>query len=116
MAVMNISAMQVASFCSRGISAAHITAESSRDVKEGVQKGEYQLVYITPELLINGATWRKMLVGVVYTERLKSFVVDEAHTVKKWYISTLNSLIHSSINCVMFPYSTQGSEFSSCDG
>ena len=80
--------IQVTSFSTRGVSAAHITGESSKCVKEGVQKGEYQLVYITPELLITGVSWRKMLVGEVYCERLKAFIVDEAHTVKKWYVST----------------------------
>ena len=47
--------------------------------------GEYQLVYITPELLITGRVWRKLLVGEIYNERMMGFVVDEAHTVKKWY-------------------------------
>ena len=52
----------------------------------GVLRGDYQLVYITPELLFTVATWRKMLVGEVYRERLIAFVVDEAHTVKKWFV------------------------------
>ena len=33
--------------------------------------------------LIMSSKWRKMLVGKVYSERLKAFVIDEAHTVKK---------------------------------
>ena len=49
-----------------------------------MQEGEYQLVYITPELLITSSVWRKMLIGEVYSERLRAFIVDEAHTVKKW--------------------------------
>lgn len=51
-----------------------------------MQEGEYQLVYITPELLITGGVWGKMLVGEVYSERLRAFNVDEAHTVKKWLV------------------------------
>ena len=61
-------------------SAAHVTGES---MKKGVQIGEYQLVYITSELLITGIV--KMLVEELYNERMMVFVVDEAHTVKKWF-------------------------------
>ena len=75
---------QVATYSAKGMSAAHIIGESSEEMKDGVRKGVYQLVYITPELLICNAGWRKMLVGEGYTERLMGFVVDEAHTVKKW--------------------------------
>ena len=56
------------------------------EMKDGVLKGHYQLVYVTPELLLESSMWRKMLTGDVYKKRLVAFVVDEAHTVKKWYI------------------------------
>ena len=46
--------------------------------------GEYQLVLFTPEMLIEQKRWRRMLLAEVYTSRLRAFVVDEAHTVKKW--------------------------------
>ena len=52
-------------------------------VKEGVIKGEYQIVYFTPELLLVNNKWRKMLVGDIYTSRLRTFVIDLAHTVAK---------------------------------
>ena len=76
--------MQVASYSAKGLSAAQVTGDSSKSLKKKVQGGEFQLVYITPELLITGSVWRRMLVGEVYSERLRAFVVDEAHTVKKW--------------------------------
>ena len=53
-------------------------------VKEAVLMGEYQLVLFTPEMLVEQKRWRKMLLGDVYSSRLRAFVVDEAHTVKKW--------------------------------
>ena len=81
--------MQVAVYSAKGISAAYIMRESTEEMKEGVRNGDYQLVYITPELLICNAGWRKMLMGDCYSERLMAFVVDEAHTVKKWYINIL---------------------------
>lgn len=71
-------------YSSKGLNAAKVTGDSSKSLRKEVREGEYQLVYITPELLITGGVWRKMLVGEVYSERLRAFIVDEAHTVKKW--------------------------------
>jgi len=78
--------LQVASYSAKGLRAAKVTGDSSKSLRKEVQEGQYQLVYITPELLITGSTsvWRKMLVGEVYSERLRAFIIDEAHTVKKW--------------------------------
>ncbi len=65
-----ISIEQVASYSAKGISAAHVTGDANKCVKEGVWTGEYQLVYITAELLVTGGVhvWRKMLVGDMYNE------------------------------------------------
>ena len=69
------------------------------EMKDGVLKGHYQLVYITPELLLESGMWRKMLTGDVYKKRLVAFVVDEAHTVKKWYIHTHTHIIYIYMSC-----------------
>ena len=53
-------------------------------MKEGVKLGHYQLVYFTPELLLDNKHWRRLLCSELYTNLLKGFVVDEAHCVKKW--------------------------------
>ena len=74
----------MASYSAKGLRAAKVTGDSSKSLRKDVQDGQYQLVYITPELLITGSVWRKMLVGEVYSERLRAFIIDEAHTVKKW--------------------------------
>ena len=76
--------VQVVSYSARAVRAAQVTGDSTKSLRKEVQEGEYKLVYITPELLITGSAWRKMLVGELYSERLMAFVVDEAHTVKKW--------------------------------
>ena len=52
----------------------------------GVFEGKYQLIFFTPELLINKRKWRELLKGAVYESRLRAFVIDEAHTVQKWYV------------------------------
>ena len=46
--------------------------------------GRYQLIFITPEMMINSKKWRRVIETNVYTERLKALVIDEAHCVKKW--------------------------------
>ena len=71
-------------YSAKEISAAYVTRDSTENMKDGARRGKYELVYITPELLICNAGWRKMLMEESYTERLVAFVVDEAHTVKKW--------------------------------
>ena len=47
-------------------------------------RGNYKLVFFTPELLIPKEKRRAMLSGPVYGARIVAFIVDEAHCVKKW--------------------------------
>ena len=49
-------------------------------MKQGVSMGAYQLVFFTP-----GQQKVEKVVSDIYTAHLKAFVVDEAHTVCKWY-------------------------------
>ena len=77
--------MQVERFSSKVLSAACITGESKEDIKLGVEQGHYQLVYFTLETLLTKRRWRNLLSSDPYSTRLKGFVVDEAHCVKKWY-------------------------------
>ena len=49
-----------------------------------IEKGHYQLLYISPESLIGNPAWREMLRNDVYQRHLVAFIVDEAHCVKKW--------------------------------
>ncbi len=79
-------------------------------MKDGILRGDYQLAYITPELLIGSNVYRNMLTGEVYEHRLKAFVVDEAHTVKKWYVNTAIIQYQFTI------YAMQGAEFSHSNG
>ena len=54
------------------------------EMKQGVHRGRYCLVFFTPELLITSTRWWKVLTSDIYNARLMAFVVDEAHCVKKW--------------------------------
>ena len=63
---------------------AAVTANTSEEIKTGVIKGAYSLVYFTPELLLEHEKWRKLFQQEQYTRRVNGFVVDEAHCIKKW--------------------------------
>ena len=71
---------QVKSFTSKGISAAVVDA----DTESEVLKGNYELVYISPESLISNHKFRCMCRSPIYKDRLVAMIVDEAHCVKKW--------------------------------
>lgn len=77
--------IQVAVLSRKGMRACWISGDQHNpEVLEGAMKGCYQVVYITPEMLLNSKKWRQMLLGEVYSERLRTFVIDEAHTVVNW--------------------------------
>ena len=63
---------------------AAITSTSNEEVKDGVKNGNFRVVFFTPELLLECKRWRHLLQKEHYMKRLKGFIVDEAHTVKKW--------------------------------
>lgn len=72
---------QVASFCARGITAAFA---GDKSVRSAIKRGEYQLVFISPESLFCSFEWRQVLCSDVYVSNLVGVVVDEAHCIKKW--------------------------------
>lgn len=72
-----------------------------------VINGEVQLVYITPENVIDNLVYRNMLTSEQYKKKLVALVVDEAHCIKLWgdqfrkafsKIGNLRSLIPSNVN------------------
>ena len=46
--------------------------------------GNAQLIYISPEALLTNEQYREMLQSQIYQDNLVAFIVDEAHTVKRW--------------------------------
>ena len=78
-------ALQVASFSSKELSTVCVTGELENEaVKQMVSKGIYDLFFFTPELLIKNSRWRKVLSSNIYAKRLRAFIIDEAHCIKKW--------------------------------
>ena len=70
---------------SRGLAAGFITSTSSHAMIKDAIAGNFQLLYFTPEALLENKRWRRLLQDVTYATRIKCCVIDEAHTVKKWY-------------------------------
>ena len=78
---------QVAMCCSHNVSAVKVTREEdSKKHYEGVISGKFQIVYISPEMIIGTNKWRSTLQEEKYQSRLCGIIVDEAHCVKKWYV------------------------------
>lgn len=72
-------------YAPKGLSSEFVGGEQEDPhVTRRVVKGEVQLVYITPESLIENTLYRNMLLSQSYTEKLVALVVDEAHCVKLW--------------------------------
>ena len=74
---------QVASFSSRGVTAAHVYGDSSPNK---VTNGKVQLMYMSPETILTVPTWREMFRSKCYQDNLICLAVDEAHLVQKWYV------------------------------
>lgn len=60
------------------------SAQDDGDATEAVLSGKVQLVYISPESVLNNKKFRGMFLREMYQENLVALVVDEAHCVKLW--------------------------------
>ena len=59
-------------------------SQSDRHVVKAVTDGSIQLVFISPESLLNNLTFRNMLLSTVYKDNLVALAIDEAHCIKTW--------------------------------
>ena len=72
-------------YAPKGLSSEFVGGEQTDPlVAKKVVKGEIQLVFITPESIIENILFRNMLLSKPYIEKLVALVVDEAHCVKLW--------------------------------
>ena len=76
------------------------------EMRSGIVSCKYQLIYFTPESLLLDKKWRNMLKGLVYEERLKALVFDEAHCIKNWYVWTWKQFLN-----LQFCYCRRGESF-----
>ena len=76
-------------------------------VYKKVQAGDVQLLYISPESIIENPRYRDILLTPIYVNKLVAVVIDEAHCIKTWgdkfrrafsKLGELRSLIPRGIN------------------
>ncbi len=60
-------------------------------MKNDIKKGNYQIIFISPEALFVSIEWRNVLSSDVFQNNLVGFVVDEAHCVKKLLVIIINN-------------------------
>lgn len=75
---------QVEALHARGIAAAQLGSNQTRNDQAGVASGKYRLVYMTPEraqLTLDAAFWRQVTCN---GNRFVMLAVDEAHCVSEW--------------------------------
>ena len=77
---------QVQAFTAKGLSCAYVGAQDSDsgNLHDLVEKGEFSLVFMSPESLVSGCRWREMFRLAIYQANLVGVVVDEAHCIDKW--------------------------------
>ena len=77
---------QVAATTKMGLSAAYISDSelNTAATKHAAKKGEYQVLFVSPESLFLSPEWRNMLSSNHYRSHLVGFIIDEAHCIKKW--------------------------------
>ena len=70
--------------CVSHISAVAITKDLEEAEYKNVLNGLFQIIYISPELIVGTNKWQSALHEDRFQSRLCAIVVDEAHIVKKW--------------------------------
>ena len=74
-------------FADKGIKAEFVgEAQTDEAVITRVLQGDLQLLYISPENLLNNPKFRSMLLTHKYKDNLVALAVDEAHCVKTWLV------------------------------
>ena len=81
---------QQRSFGARGIHVEFVgEAQNDKDTVKRVVEGSVPLVLISPENITSNPLFRGMLLKKAYKEKLVTFVIDEAHCIKAWYVTHL---------------------------
>ena len=77
-------------FSSMGLSAEFVgSAQDDPVATTAILNGTVQLVFISPENLLNNSKFRSMFKKDIYQERMVALVIDEAHCVKLWYVKCI---------------------------
>lgn len=67
-----------------GVSGAAIFENQDEQILQDIEDGIYSVVYASPESMLSGARWRKMLSASTFSEYCVGVVFDEAHCIRQW--------------------------------
>ena len=70
----------------KGVSPLYYSGDMDDSRRSKVCQGEYQLIFMSPERLLDSAFWHDILRSPVYQKNVVGFAVDKAHCVVKWYV------------------------------
>ena len=75
---------QVSNFHKKGLSCVALHRGENQAIMSRVISGEFQIVYLSPETLLQDLRVREMFRSDVYMDNLVALVVDEAHCIHTW--------------------------------
>ena len=69
-----------------GIPATYLGSAQQKNVEESIRRGDYRLVYVTPETFFDQAKRqpRKLFLELSKENRLCVVAIDEAHLISSW--------------------------------
>ena len=75
---------QVKKYRGKGVKCAFIGEELDSKEEDQILKGQFHVIYSSPESLLTTDKWRNMLRSKVYSDNLVGLIVDEAHCIHSW--------------------------------
>ena len=80
---------KIAEYEKLGLPATSYTDENnSPELYNRIIAGHYKLVFTNPEMVVNEKGVAQMLMDYSFKQRLSCIVIDDAHLVMDWYISS----------------------------
>ena len=85
--LISIMVDQRAKFSALGLKAEYVgTAQENPGVVHQVLAGDVQLLFVSPENILNNKHFRGMLLSQHYKQQLVTGAVDEAYCINSWYV------------------------------
>ena len=82
--LLALMADQVETFTGKGLKCIYLHKNVSTEMKSEILAGNFQLIYLSPERLVQDLEILEMFRSPIYVQSLVAFVVDEAHCIDTW--------------------------------